>query len=112
MKDAVILIARAGMGSAAPELQWKLLATYLRLLLENDVLPGAICFYTEGVRCVIDDSPVLGILRELEARGVHLVICKTCLEYYELGGRVQVGIEGGMGDIVAAQVTAAKVVAI
>ncbi len=54
MENAVILVTRHGMGSADPELQLKLFATYMKLLLENGKLPGAICFYTDGVKLAVE----------------------------------------------------------
>jgi intracellular sulfur oxidation DsrE/DsrF family protein len=82
------------------------------LLLENGTLPGAIAFYTEGVKLVVDGSPILESLSALEKRGVTLIVCSTCLEYYGLSGQVKVGIVGGMPDIIEAQVKATKVIAL
>jgi sulfur relay (sulfurtransferase) complex TusBCD TusD component (DsrE family) len=65
-------------------------------------LPDAICFYTDGVKLVCAGSPVLAELESLEQEGVRLVICKTCLDYLGLADRVQVGVVGGMTDIITA----------
>ena len=108
--DAVILITREGMGSANSALQLKLLDTYLRLLLENDILPAALCFYTDGVRLVVEGSPLLERLGQIEAKGVRLILCSTCLNYYGLAEKVRVGIVGGMPDILEAQIKASKVI--
>lgn len=107
-----ILFTRNGMGDAPPELQHKLASTYLNLLNENDLLPNVICFYTDGVKLVVEGSPVLEQLRALEAKGVRLVICQTCLNFYGLIDKVQVGIVGGMTDIIEAQWRADKVIAL
>lgn len=108
--ESVILVNRNGMGEADPELQAKLIATYFKLLDESDSLPGAICFYAEGVQLVVSGSPALDSLRSLEAKGVHLVICSTCLNFYDLVDQVEVGIVGGMTDIIEAQRLAGKVI--
>ncbi len=108
--DTVIIINRNGMGDAEPELQQKLITTYLMLLNENNLLPAAICFYAEGVRLAVKSSPVLDSLAALEAKGVRLILCSTCLNYYNLAGSVQVGIVGGMPDIIEAQQRAGKVI--
>lgn len=100
------------MGDAEPELQLKLMTTYFKLLDENNLLPAAICFYTNGVHLVIDGSPVLDQLKSLEAKGVRLILCNTCLKYYNLADRVQVGIVGGMTDIIEAQRLASKVISL
>ena len=110
--ETVILITRNGMGQAEPALQLKLIATYLKLLDEHNILPAAICFYTEGVRLAVTGSPVLEQLHSLQAKGVHLILCSTCLNYYNLADEVQVGIVGGMTDILEMQRRAAKVITI
>lgn len=110
--NTVILISRNGMGDAEAPLQQKLIGVYLNLLLESNLLPGVICFYAEGVKLTVNGSPVLEQLRSLEARGVRLVICSTCLNYYNLIDQVQVGIAGGMTDILEAQRRASKVIAL
>jgi len=109
-ESTVIIINKDGMGHAEKELQQKLISTYLRLLEDSDVLPEAICFYADGVKLVVEGSPVLDTLTALENKGVHLIICQTCLNYYGLREQVKVGIVGGMTDIIAAQWKADKVI--
>lgn len=111
-RSTVIIVARDGMGEAPTELRHRLLKSYLTLLVQNGMLPRAICFYASGVHLVAQGSPVLGELRELETRGVRLVACSTCVNYYGLADGVQVGVVGGMGDILEAQWTADHVIAL
>jgi len=108
--STVILVTRSGMGLADEALQHKLLNLYLKMLGENEFTPGAICFYADGVRMVLEGSPILDLLRELEVKGVRLIICATCLKYLGLENKVAVGIIGGMNDIVLAQWMAEKVI--
>jgi len=61
------------------------------------------------VKLLVEGSAMLQPLRALEAQGVRLIVCRTCLDYWGLTDRVRVGIVGGMGDIQAAMVKAAKV---
>jgi sulfur relay (sulfurtransferase) complex TusBCD TusD component (DsrE family) len=109
-QSIVILITRDGMGQAEPDLQHQLMGKYLRLLDENNQLPAAICFYAEGVKLAVEGSPVLPQLRSLQTKGVHLILCSTCLNYFGLTGQVRVGIVGGMPDIIEAQWRAGKVI--
>ncbi len=110
MKDTVILVPNKGMGRSDEALQLTLFGKYIELLLQNGKLPAAICFYTDGVKLVCEGSPVIEKLRELEAKNVRLIVCSTCLNYFNLQDKVQVGIVGGMGDILEAQVKAEKVI--
>ncbi len=89
-----------------------LIGTYFNLLVENKTLPAAICFYTEGVYLTVEGSPVLATLQSLETMGVRLILCSTCVNYYELSEKVRVGIIGGMADILEAQLRASKVITI
>jgi hypothetical protein len=54
MKNTVILIMNNGMGKADETLQQKLIGKYFELLLQNNDLPNAICFYTDGVKLVCE----------------------------------------------------------
>ncbi len=110
--NTVILVTRNGMGDSYTTLQQSLIVKYFSLLNENNILPSVICFYTDGVKLAVTGSPVLDQLRELERKGVHLILCGTCLAFYELTDQVQVGIVGGMTDIIEAQFRASKVISI
>ena len=110
--ETILLITRNGMGDAEPPLQHKLISTYLKLLIDTPIYPAAICFYAEGVRLCVEGSPVLESLKALEDRGVRLLLCSTCLNYYGLTQQVKVGIIGGMTDILEAQWRAAKVISL
>lgn len=105
-----IVINREGMGEAPAELSLLLIQNYLTLLLEDDALPAYICLYAGGVKLTVDGSPVLEQLRALEARGVNLLICKTCLNYYGLTERVAAGTVATMVDIMGAQKHCDKVI--
>lgn len=108
--NTILQLTREGMGSAETALQHKLLDTYLRLLMENNSLPAAICFYTDGVKLVVEGSPLIERFSEIEQKGVRLIICSTCINYFGLSEKVRVGIVGGMTDILEAQINASKVI--
>lgn len=108
--ETLVVLSRDGMGDAEPALSQKLLGKWLELTRQNGDSPGAMAFYATGVRLVVEGSPVLEGLRALEAQGTHLIVCATCLEFYGLREQVAVGIVGGMGDIIAAQTKARKIV--
>ncbi|MFB3829958.1 MAG: DsrE family protein [Bryobacteraceae bacterium] len=106
----MIVLSANGMGRADTPLQQTLIAKYLSLLEDVEPPPAALCFYTEGVRLVVEGSPVLALLRRLESRGVRLIVCKTCLDYLGITALVRVGTVGGMTDILDAQMQANKVI--
>lgn len=109
-QDTIILITGEGMGRADKTLQHKLLKTYLQLIRESESLPAALCFYTDGVKMALADSPVVEELQALEDRGVYIILCGTCLNYFDVVDEVAVGVQGGMTDIIEAQWRADKVI--
>lgn len=112
LSDTLILVTNDGLGHAEPALGHKLFVKYLEVLEANATPPGAIAFYAQGVHLACEGSPAIEALRRLEASGVRLILCKTCLDHFGLTGKVRVGVVGGMGDIVAAQVLAKKVLTV
>jgi len=112
-KAIVFIFKNNGMGTTSEQpLMDKLTKTFLGLTQQNSTLPRAICFYTEGVKLACEGSPVLDELRSLEAMGVRIILCQTCLDYFGLMGKVQLGIVGGMGDIITAMSQADSVVTV
>ena len=112
MADTVILVTRDGMGHSDPELQHILAQKYFQLPLDDGKLPAAICFYADGVELVCTGSPALEPLQALSERGVHLIVCSTCLNFLNLADQRVIGVVGGMGDIIEAQWQADKVITI
>ncbi len=51
-------------------------------------------------------------LKALEERGVQLIACGTCLDYFGLKGKVVAGEVGGMAAILEAIVEAGKVLSV
>jgi len=111
LSSTVFLMTGAGLGKTDDTtLSMKLAGMFLQLIEENNLLPNTICFYTDGVRLVVEGSPVLPQLTALEQKGVRLIVCSTCLEAFRLTESVQVGIIGGMGDIIEAMLKAEKTI--
>jgi len=112
-KSIVLVFKSDGMGNTDDKsLKEKLAKTFLTLTIQQDPLPNAICFYTDGVNLACEGSPVLAELQTLEENGVRLILCQTCLNAFELSDQVRVGIVGGMGDIITAMWQADKVIMI
>lgn len=111
-RTTAFLFPHYGLGDAPGELQTKLAGVMLTLLNQSDELPARLLFYTEGVRLVCEGSPVLEQLKALQAKGVELIICQTCLNYLGLADQVRVGVVGGMPDILQTLLQADKVVTV
>ena len=110
--NSILVFTRNGLGDAPIELQQKLAVKFLQLNLDANTLPAKILFYTDGVKLACEGSPVVNELKALKERGVELILCSTCLDYFGLRDNVQVGIVGGMPDIIEALSAAEKVISL
>lgn len=108
----VLVFTRYGLGEAPAELQQRLAGKFLSLIDNEATLPAKILFYTDGVKLACQGSPVIDQLQALQTRGVEMILCSTCLDYYGLTERVAVGIVGGMPDIIEAMHMANKVISL
>lgn len=111
-EGTAFLFTHFGLGDAPGELQQKLASVMLTLLNQSDDRPRRILFYTEGVKLVCEGSPVLEQLLALQSKGVELITCQTCLNYFGVADKVKAGIVGGMPDILQTLLQADKVVTV
>ena len=110
--DTVYLFTRFGMGEGPAPLQQSLATKFLGLILESGEYPAKILFYTDGVRLACKGSPLVENLKKLAGAGTELILCKTCLDYFNLADQVETGIVGGMPDIIEAMQRASKVISL
>ncbi len=94
------------------ELGQILIRGFLHTLNEVSPLPDVIILFNSGVKLVVEGSPVLEDLRTLEAQGVQILACGTCLGYYGLKEKVVVGEISNMYTIAETMMQAGKVVSL
>lgn len=106
----VVAIGTATMGVGSEELGATLMKGFLYALSQQEELPGTILFYNGGARLTTEGSASLEDLRTMEAQGVEIMTCGTCLDYYGLKDKLRVGSVTNMYVIVEKLTKAAKVV--
>lgn len=109
-KNTVVVIRSDRMGGGSEELGKTLLKGFLYALGQQDVLPTTILFYNGGASITCEESPSLDDLRDLQARGVEILTCGTCLNFYGLTDKLQVGEVTNMYTIVEKMVQADHIV--
>jgi len=87
----VLLITADALGKGPEELGKLLMKNYIYTLKELSFPPECIMFINRGVYLTTKGSEVLDTLKELEAGGVEVLSCGTCLDYYGLKGELAVG---------------------
>lgn len=109
-KKTVVVIDTNLMGRGNDELGKVLMKGFIYALTQQDVLPGKIVFYNGGATLTCEGSDSLEDLQSLEAQGVEIVTCGTCLNYYEMSDKLKVGTVTNMYDICETMVTADLIV--
>jgi selenium metabolism protein YedF len=95
----VVVVPSDVMGRDAQELGNILIRSFFHTLGEVEPLPQTILFFNTGVNLACEGSQVLDDLRTLEAEGVEMLVCGTCLGYFELTEKLAVGQVSNMYDI-------------
>ncbi len=106
----VVAISSRTMGEGDDALGTALMKSFVYALTQQDVLPETILFYNSGAFLTCEQSPMLEDLQSLEAQGVTILTCGTCLNHYGLEQARKVGGVTNMYDIVEMLLRASHVI--
>lgn len=106
----VVAVGTDVMGQGSDELGRTLMKGFLFALGQLPRLPETVLFYNGGARLTVEGSDSLEDLRALEERGVEILTCGTCLNYYGLTEKLAVGSVTNMYAIAEKLAGAGKVV--
>ena len=109
-QHVVVLCATDVLGQGDEKLGNILMKGFLSTLAEWENLPQEILFLNAGVRLCLRASGALETLKALDARGVALYICGTCVDFYGVREQVAVGTITNMQYISEALAQASKVI--
>jgi len=108
--NTLVAITSPTMGTGSEELGKTLMKGYLYALVQLTELPRTILFYNGGASLTTEGSDSLEDLKSLEAQGVEILTCGTCLNYYGLADKLRVGQVTNMYSIAEKLAGAAKVI--
>lgn len=108
--NTVVVIASDRMGNGNDELGKVLIKGFIYAVSQLDTLPKAILFYNGGATLTTEESDSLNDLKEMEAQGVEILTCGTCLDYYQLKDKLAVGTVTNMYTIVETMAAAGKII--
>lgn len=108
--NTIIVIASDKMGDGETALGETLMKGFIYTLTEMESLPKAILFYNKGVFLTASNETTIKDLRILEERGVEILSCGACLNFYHLENNIAVGSITNMYNIIEKQMKANKVI--
>lgn len=109
-ENLVVAVDTAVMGHGNDELGKVLMKGFLFAVTQLEKLPKTMLFYNGGVLLTTEGSDSIEDLKNLEAQGVEIKSCGTCLNYYGISDKLKVGEVTNMYDIVETLAAASKVI--
>lgn len=109
-KGCVVVIDANTMGKGDPKLGAILIKAFVFALTKQDHLPEKIVCYNSGAYLTCEGSASLEDLKLMEAEGVEIFTCGTCLDFYGLKETLKVGNVSNMYDIVEMMESANKII--
>ncbi len=100
MAGKVVYINSETVGKGDERLGGILMANFLRTLGDSAEKPVAIFLINGGVKLAAEGSPVLDHLAHLEETGVEVLSCRTCVEWFDLEQKIEVGRISSMAAFV------------
>jgi len=105
-KKVVVYINSHLLGGGDEALGSFLMKAFLKTLLDLETQPNRLILVNSGVQLAAEDSKVLDSLQGLSEKGVEIVCCGTCIEFYELKKKMGVGMISSMYDIIQSMLEA------
>ena len=96
----VAVLSANTMGNGEEQLGKILMKSFIFALTKQDQLPETILCYNSGAYLTCEGSDSLEDLKSLEAEGVKILTCGTCLDFYGLKEKLAVGGVTNMYEIV------------
>lgn len=109
-KRIVVYINSHLLGEGDEALGSFLMKAFLKTLLDFETQPNRLILVNSGVLLAAADSKVLESLQGLSEKGVEIVCCGTCIDFYKLKGRMKVGVISNMYDILQSMLEADRVI--
>jgi len=102
-KEVTVLVASSYVGEEE-ELGKILMKGFLKTFINASPKPTKLILINAGVKlaCQGSDPEILEALKELQESGTEIICCGTCLEYYGLLDKLQVGAPSNAYDVVQA----------
>lgn len=106
----IFVIASNIMGYGNDDLGALLMKAFIHTAVDLERLPDMMILYNTGVKLAAPDSGALDDLKVLEEKGVKILVCGTCVNFFELTGKIGAGTVSNMYDIAGALSSAGRIV--
>ena len=109
-KKVVVYINSQLFGGGDEALGSFLMKAFLKTLLDLENQPDRLILVNSGVQLAAEGSKVLETLQMLSQKGVEIICCGTCIDFYELKGKMKIGRISNMYEIIESILEADRVI--
>ena len=110
-KNGMVIVLSANvMGTGNEKLGTNLMKAFVFAVTKQDVLPETIVCYNTGAYLTCEGADTLEDMKILEAEGVKILTCGTCLDFYGIKDKLAVGTVTNMYEIVEVMEKAKSIV--
>ena len=106
----IIIFGKDRLGEGSEDLGNMLIGGMLTTLVETERVPDQMIFINSGINLVVENSPVLDLLKKLENEGCKILACGTCLDYFGKTENLKVGRVSNMLEILEVMTLYSKVI--
>lgn len=106
----VVVLKSQEMGSEDANLGRLLMRAFLNTVAESDKLPQTVIIYSGGIRLALVGTDTARSLAKLEEKKVEVIICGTCVDFYQLKESIKIGTISNMFVIVEKMANATNIV--
>jgi selenium metabolism protein YedF len=108
--DYVVFIGKEYIGEGSEELGKNLMKMFLYTLTESEDLPNYLLFMNGGVKLPTLDLQAVDHLKVLKDKGVDILVCGACLNYYKIAEELKIGSVSNMYEIADKMKQSGKVI--
>jgi len=91
MQKKIVLLSSTGLGTGDQQLGELIMSNFLRLLPDQPHPPKQLICWNTAVKLLTTDSPVINHLKKIDAAGIEILACRTCIEFFGLEEKIAVG---------------------
>lgn len=108
-----VFIGKDFVGDGDRTLGYNLIKMFLYALSQSDSQPDTILFMNAGVKLPAgDEQQVIDSLQALTEKGVQILVCGACLNFYGLTEQLKIGVISNMYEILSCMQKTGKVITI
>ena len=108
----VVFVGKEYIGDGDLTLGRSLMQMFFYTLSQSEDLPKSIVFMNGGVKLPVEEEQCVEHLQVLKEKGVNLLVCGTCLNFYGIAEQLKIGTISNMYDIVSEMQNAGKVITV